>query len=83
MAEGSWVPGTTPAPLSCFYCESGEQGSAGLGRGTGMCFCHALLSPGGDISIFHNHTHILFYYIYILYTLTYYVFSFLIYCLYF
>lgn len=48
-----------------------------------MCFCHALLSPGGDISIFHNHTHILFYYIYILYTLTYYVFSFLIYCLYF
>ena len=35
-----------------------------------MCFCHALLSPGDDISIFHNHNHIhiILYFIYINYT---------------
>lgn len=31
-----------------------------------MGFCHALLSSGDDISIFHNHTHIILYYIYII-----------------
>lgn len=73
LPEGSWVPGASPTlrgPLvSCFCCESGEQGSAGLRRGKGMCFHHALLSSGDDISIFHNHTHIILYtYIDIYYT---------------
>lgn len=76
-----------PLPLrgplvSCLCCESGKQGRAGLRRGIGMCFYYALLSPEVDISIFHNHTHIIYVYIHILYTLTFF-FSILIYCLYF
>lgn len=49
-----------------------------------MCFYYALLSPEVDISIFHNHTHIIHVYIHILYTLIFFFFfPILIYCLYF
>lgn len=47
LAEGRWVPGAAPSLCSallvfCVCCESGEQGSVGLRRGTEVCFCHAI-----------------------------------------
>lgn len=68
LAEGRWVPGAAPSLCSallvlCVCCESGEQGSVWLRRGTEVCFCHAT-SLLGMTFLFFTVTRTL-YYIYI------------------
>lgn len=61
--EGGCQAQPFPSAGPCWCCVSAvNQGSrVVLGSGGGQKVCHVFLSPGDDISIFHNHTHIILY----------------------